>query len=56
MNPWQCYAHPPKLGGKECGHLNTTERISRSLTYCEACGCTKIASDDRKRRKEARTP
>jgi hypothetical protein len=58
MTPWRCYAHPPALSGKECGHLNTTGQLSAfgesRLVCCEHCGCTKIASDDRQRRKEAK--
>lgn len=61
FTPWQCHAHPPVLGGRECGHLNQTPSSnvvhflgeSSRMFYCAGCGCTKVASDDRLRRKEA---
>lgn len=55
MGTWVCCAHPAALGGKECGHANTRGKsasfLGNKLEYCESCGCTKIASDDRERRK-----
>ena len=47
--PWRCHAKPAALGGKTCGRLNTEARAlnfhGSRLEYCEACGCTKVASD-----------
>jgi hypothetical protein len=45
---WTCHAKPARLGGKTCGHQNTTGGSSfRNLVCCDGCGATKIASDDR---------
>ena len=51
---YTCHAHPPSLGGKECGHYNAKPATDRNTgqQYCEACGRTRKASDDRKRRAE----
>ena len=57
IGPWTCYAVPAHTG-QRCGHLN--ERADamhfqgRRVEYCGKCGCTKIASDDRRRKLEAR--
>lgn len=56
MPDWTCHAHPAAKGGKPCGHVNrgaprSREFHGRRLEYCEACGCTRIASDDRLARK-----
>jgi len=51
---WTCHAHPAALGGKPCCHINTSQQSvqfqGKPLEYCEACGCTKIASDHRLKR------
>jgi hypothetical protein len=56
---WECFARPASTG-KRCGHVNTSASYARvfftserRILYCESCGCTKIASDDR-RKKEKR--
>jgi hypothetical protein len=53
-NSWRCYAHPAALNGKPCGHQNQSKPTFRGLIVCEACGCTKIASDSRRARLEAK--
>ncbi len=48
---WKCYARPVALNGERCGHENEKGIISHDdLLCCEKCGCTKIASDLRRRR------
>jgi hypothetical protein len=58
--PWTCHAHPPSSNGEECGNENLGgESITirwfgemrGALVCCAKCGCTKIASDDRARRR-----
>jgi hypothetical protein len=49
MPEWKCYAKPARLGGETCGHLNKEGIMYRGLLCCEKCGCTKFASDYRKR-------
>lgn len=51
MIEWMCHAIPAATGVR-CGHVNKTGGIlwRRVVVCCEACGCTKKASDDRARR------
>lgn len=54
---WTCYAQPASQGGKRCGHVNKGGVLGpglagKRLVCCEACGCTKIASDSRRERLE----
>lgn len=54
FDSWTCHARPAALGGRPCGHFNaggTRRRFeNRVLDYCEACGCTRKASEDRERK------
>lgn len=52
---WECYAHPAEFGGKPCGHLNQPQKPWGPLGVecCEKCGCTRIASEARRRRAAA---
>lgn len=43
---WTCHAKPATTG-KTCGHVNTAGIHHNGNLCCEACGCTKIASDAR---------
>ena len=53
--PWRCYAKPAALNGKTCFHYNHSGgKQHNGLTVCEECGCTKIASESRKRSEAAR--
>jgi hypothetical protein len=49
---WTCFAKPAALGGKTCGHENTGARqtrvMGRVVGYCDGCGCTRKASNDRR--------
>ena len=50
MAKWRCYAKPAWRGGKTCGHVNGKGILGPSgLLCCEECGCTKIASDPRRK-------
>jgi hypothetical protein len=54
---WTCHARPAALGGRPCGHENRVGMqgpplMGQRVLCCEACGCTKHASDDRQRRAE----
>lgn len=49
---WKCYAHPPMLNGKPCGHVNAAGVIDGGILCCEKCTCTKFASDVRQKRFE----
>lgn len=52
---YKCYAIPAATR-KTCGHMNKIGRYhglgSNKLLCCEKCGCTKIASDSRKKEKQ----
>jgi hypothetical protein len=50
MPEWKCYAKPARLGGETCGHLNKEGIMYCGLLCCEKCGCTKFASDDRRKK------
>lgn len=52
--PWTCHAQPVALNGQACLHRNTRGIRHGRLICCESCGCTKIASDDRRARKISR--
>lgn len=57
--PWECRARPVALGGRPCGHRNVRGVLrgtanGERILCCEACGCTRIASDDRARREAGR--
>lgn len=54
MSAWKCYARPAALGGRTCGHVNETELVFHNLVCCNGCGATKIASDHRQRKEEAK--
>lgn len=45
---WTCHARPA-LKGSTCGHVNSAGIVDRHhrIVCCEACGCTKAASDAR---------
>lgn len=56
---YKCYAKPASqpgysYKGKTCGHLNKIGIIhgQKKLICCEKCGCTKIASDSRRKEHE----
>lgn len=57
---WECRACPAWMGGKPCSSLNVSgANVCGPLSghpgieFCAACGCTKLASDDRARREAA---
>jgi len=52
MPEWRCYAKPVRLGGRMCYHVNEVGFVFRGVLCCEECGCTKLASDLRRDRKE----
>lgn len=50
---WVCHARPARLGGR-CGHLNPGRQVRADrgeMDTCEACGCTRKASEDRERKR-----
>ena len=46
--PWACHAKPATTG-KTCGHVNAAGIHHNGNLCCEACGCTKVASDAREK-------
>lgn len=56
FEPWKCHANPAHLNGARCNFINTRRSSymyqGREVQYCERCGCTKIASDIRRRKLE----
>jgi hypothetical protein len=56
---WTCHAKPAHLDGKTCGHLNKGSRVmgrafgGREIECCADCGCTRKASDDRRKKQES---
>jgi hypothetical protein len=53
MAKWKCYAKPAWRDGKTCGHENDKGiRGPNGLLCCEDCGCTKLASDLRRKETE----
>ena len=53
-NEWRCFAKPVSRNGQECGHQNQAGIrryiLGEKVLCCEECGCTKISSDDRKKK------
>jgi hypothetical protein len=53
---WTCHASPAHMRGKTCGHLNKGSRMGRfagrDIECCAGCGCTRKASDDRRKKQE----
>ncbi len=45
---WTCHAKPAATG-ETCGHVNAAGVKYEGLLCCEACGCTKVASDAREK-------
>lgn len=45
---WTCHAKPAATG-KTCGHVNAAGIHHNGNLCCEACGCTKTASDAREK-------
>ena len=45
---WTCHAKPAATG-KTCGHVNAAGIHHNGNLCCEACGCTKVASDAREK-------
>lgn len=46
--PWTCYCVPASTG-RRCLHNNPGHKVYGDIVCCDKCGCTKCASDLRKK-------